>query len=81
MKDEQLNLLNKLKYFFITIAFGITLLFIITDIISSKLSKQTCIDVGVLTSIVLYVYGDKTNKVLPLLIGVIISIISIIMTF
>ncbi len=75
MNNEMKMMFNKLKYFFLTIAFGITLLFIIVDLISDKIVRQTFIDVGVLISIILYIYGDKTEKVLPLIIGLTIAII------
>ena len=78
INKEMITTFNKLKYFFLTIAFGITLLFIIVDLNSGKIVKQTFIDVGVLIAIVLYIYGDRYNKVLPLVIGLIIIIITMI---
>lgn len=78
MNDKMKKVFNTLKYFFLAIAFGITLLFIVTDVVSNKITKQTFIDTGVLTSIILYAYGDRYNKILPLIIGVVIIIISMI---
>lgn len=78
INKEMITTFNKLKYFFLIIAFGITLLFIIVDLNSGKIVRQTFIDIGVLIAIVLYIYGDKTNKILPLIMGLIIIIISMI---
>jgi len=78
INKEMIMIFNKLKYFFLTIAFGITLLFIIVDLNSGKIVRQTFIEVGVLISIILYAYGDRYNKVLPLVIGLIIIIMTMI---
>ena len=78
MNNEMKKTFNTLKYFFMAIAFGITSLFIVVDVVSNKISKETIIEIGVLIQIVLYAYGDISNKAWPIIIAFIMAMISII---
>lgn len=78
INKEMITTFKGLKYFFLIIAFGITLLFTITDLISNKISKETIIEIGLLVQIILYAYGDISNKAWPIIIAFIMAMITII---
>lgn len=69
---------KKIKHIPLIIGFGIMSLFIITDIISNKISKYTITAIGIDMAIIFYFYGDISNKAWPIIISFIVAIINII---